>query len=120
MSGVEILATEEVATSFGFCWLGFLLVVILGGCAVIMIGVGAWNKDSKDVGIPVICGTLPVVLLMALFAGFAGNGEPTKYETRYKVTISDEVSMNEFLERYEIIDQEGKIYTVRETHGINK
>lgn len=39
---------------------------------------------------------------------------PTAYETHYKVLISDEVSMNEFLEQYEIIDQEGKIFTVRE------
>ena len=32
----------------------------------------------------------------------------------YKVTIDDSVSMNEFLDKYEIIDQEGKIYTVKE------
>lgn len=32
----------------------------------------------------------------------------------YKVTISDEVSLNEFFNKYEIIDQEGKIYTVKE------
>lgn len=46
--------------------------------------------------------------------GFAKNQMPAEYETQYKVTISDEVSMNDFLARYEIIDQEGKIYTVRE------
>lgn len=39
---------------------------------------------------------------------------PKEYETRYKVIISDEVSMNDFTTRYKIIDQEGKIYTVRE------
>ena len=38
----------------------------------------------------------------------------TKYETQYKVTISDEVKMDEFCEKYEIIEQDGKIYTVRE------
>jgi hypothetical protein len=42
---------------------------------------------------------------------------PDEYETQYKVTISDEVFMNDFLDRYEIIDQEGKIYTVRERNG---
>ena len=35
-------------------------------------------------------------------------------DTTYKVTIDDSVSMNEFLDKYEIIDQEGKIYTVKE------
>ena len=39
---------------------------------------------------------------------------PEKYETQYKVTISDEVSFNEFMDKYEILDQEGKIYTVKE------
>lgn len=39
---------------------------------------------------------------------------PSKYETQYKVAVSDEVLMNEFNEKYEIVEQEGKIYTVRE------
>jgi len=39
---------------------------------------------------------------------------PTAYKTQYKVVISDEVPMNEFYERYEVISQEGKIYTIRE------
>ena len=40
--------------------------------------------------------------------------EPTKYETRYKVTIYYDMLMNDFLEKYEIVSQDGKIYTVRE------
>ena len=35
-------------------------------------------------------------------------------ETRYQVTVDDSVNMNDFLSRYEIIDVEGKIYTVKE------
>ena len=52
----------------------------------------------------------------AFYGSLFGNAcdVSTTYETQYKVTISDEVLMNEFLERYEIVDQEGKIYTVRE------
>lgn len=37
-----------------------------------------------------------------------------KHETRYQVTVDDSVSMNEFQNKYEIIEVEGKIYTVRE------
>lgn len=32
----------------------------------------------------------------------------------YKVTISDSVSFNELYEKYEIVEQEGEIYTLRE------
>ena len=39
---------------------------------------------------------------------------PSECETQYKVIISDEVQMNDFISRYEIISTEGKIYTVRE------
>jgi hypothetical protein len=44
----------------------------------------------------------------------------SEYETdtidhiEYKVAIDDSVSINEFLDKYEIIGQEGKIYTVKE------
>lgn len=32
----------------------------------------------------------------------------------YKVTISDDVSFNEFNKKYEVVEQEGEIYTIRE------
>lgn len=39
----------------------------------------------------------------------------TKYEvTEYKTIISDNVKFNEFNDRYIIIEQEGKIYKIRE------
>ena len=48
----------------------------------------------------------------------SGNPNYTIYKidglTPPKVTINDSVSMNEFLDKYEILDQEGKIYTVKE------
>ena len=33
---------------------------------------------------------------------------------QYKVTISDDVNFVEFTERYEVIEQDDKIYTIRE------
>lgn len=35
----------------------------------------------------------------------------------YKVTISDSVSFNELYGKYEIVEQEGEIYTIRERRG---
>lgn len=37
-----------------------------------------------------------------------------KYETRYQVITDDSVSINQFQNKYEIIEVEGKIYTVKE------
>ena len=41
--------------------------------------------------------------------------QKTKYEvTEYKIIISDNVKFNEFNDRYIIVEQEGKIYKIRE------
>ena len=111
MNGVEILSVQEVVTETtsnwwlaGFVWLG---VIVFGGI------IGFWISRQGEV---VIAGCL-VAALLGIFA-FAGvvvaTNKPVEYETHYKVTIDDSVSMNEFLDKYEIIDQEGKIYTVKE------
>ena len=114
MTGVEILATQEVATAFTFNSTSFCIalgIFIVGG---FLIGIMAsivecdWNYMWISVVMMTLAGFIAGVLV--------GNANhiPSEYETQYKITISDEVSMNEFFERYEIIDQEGKIYTVRE------
>ena len=114
MTGVEILAMEEVAIAFGFCWEAFFIMLIAGGAVAIFISALATHNDGCDIGVPVLTILLGVVLLLSILLGNIGKGEPTEYETHYKVIISDEVSMNDFLSKYEIIDQEDKIYTVRE------
>ena len=114
MTGVEILATQEVATVFGMNWNALLFTVaICGFFGAFLFGfclIGLWNWWKRA-----LCG-FGVALVLTLLIGGAAyqNDKPLEYETQYKVTISDEVSMNDFLDRYEIVSQEGKIYTVRE------
>jgi hypothetical protein len=114
MTGVEILATEEIATSFDFNWESLWLAV--GICMVACVAIGSIISlvTGDTVGIFVFA-TIGV-LASAMFGPIAGDADktPTEYETHYKVTITDEVSMNDFLAKYEILDHEGKIYTVRE------
>jgi hypothetical protein len=58
------------------------------------------------------------LLIGSLFGALGGLSEkqaiPKKYETYYQVIISDNVNITEFLEKYEIVGQNGKIYTVKE------
>lgn len=115
MSGVEILATEEVAIAWeSWNWEGFLLTV--GICFLVAIVVGILVGVPDDLGLGVTIFLIIFLVGGALFGTLAGRttGDPIEYETQYKVTIDDSVSMNEFIEKYEIIDQDGKIYTVRE------
>ena len=117
MTGVEILATEQVATAFGFGWEVFWIAGLLIGIVLALAFWGLAECNYLGTG-----GTIAMVIIgfligMGVFGtliGFTTDGAPTAYETHYKVTISDEVPMNEFLEHYEIVDQEGKIFVVRE------
>lgn len=113
ITGVEILAIEEVAINFAFNWAAFWIAagVTFGICLIIGFIVGLTDGWSCF-GICVVLG----IIFGGILGAIAGAGEqkPTEYEAHYKVTISDEVSMNEFTEKYEIIDQDGKIYTIRE------
>lgn len=113
MTGVEILTTEQVATSFAFHWTAALItgfIVFLAG--VVFSAVNIKPIDWIDWVFCTIAG-----LVCAIFFAFVSGvlmQVPADYETQYKITISDEVQLNEFNEKYEIINQDGKIYTVRE------
>lgn len=115
MTGIEILATSEVVASYKFSWLIYFGVIIAFMIFLAFINYAATSYPTIS---DIIFGALFGILVGAVIGLLpAGCIIPHEYETHYKVIISDEVSMNDFLERYEIIDQEGKIYTVRERDG---
>lgn len=117
MSGVEVLAVERVAVAFGFDWSAFIFLGLVFGLLFAMIGfiiALAFNHSDLITGVFVGLSILAGLALAAFFASVSISGPPTEFESHYKVTISDEMKMNDFLERYEIIDQDGKILIVRE------
>lgn len=115
MTGVEILATEEVAVAWAsWNWNNFLFVVVISLFVGAIFGVISGAIDDWSEGIIVF---LSVAIIGSVFFGTvvgASTGEPTEYETIYKVVIDDSVSINDFVDKYEIVSQDGKIYTVRE------
>lgn len=116
MTGVEILAMEEVVAGTAFNWLAFWITVgISAGVGFLVALLGSSHRWGFEWNffIPIWILFLILGILFGVLAGvFAAT--PMETETHYKALISDEVSMNEFLERYEIVDQEGKIYTIKE------
>lgn len=108
MNGVIILNSYESLTNFNFILLisilcaWFFAVAILALFALLKYGCNSW----KEPAFLVICVVLTIVCGCLI--------PEDKYETRYQVTVDDSVSMNKFQNKYEIIEVEGKIYTVRE------
>ena len=116
MNGVEILASSKVVIEIAFNWQIFW--IFLGGILVLSISLSLFLNFLDEFGLKNAMKVGVIVgLLFGIFTGIVsgfGCGIPLAYETRHKVIISDEVQMKDFLEKYEILDQEGKIYTVRE------
>ena len=115
MTGIEVLVAQEVATKFTFNWSAFWITfgIIFG----IALFVGIITSFLSDDWSNSLCGVFAGIIIGLFFGAMVGDvmlHTPTAYETQYKVTVSDEVPINEFLEKYEIIEQEGKIYTIRE------
>lgn len=86
-------------------------VVIAGTCAAIEWIVGQVLIDHNKS--PIIPGLAILIYLTIAVFELIDNRNDIDY-IEYKVAIDDSVSINEFLDKYEILDQEGKIYTVKE------
>ena len=109
MEGVEILSSTPIYNTFLPEWMGAIgfiltMVVFIVGIALICAEQYSWL---------ILCGVLIAVTLVATVLGSTDN-KNNIHHTEYKVIINDSVKMNDFVEYYEILDQEDKIYTVKE------
>lgn len=109
MNGVEILSSETIYnTILPECWLAIGL-----GLGFISIVLAVWCFISGQMECASIC--VIAVICSVIVGSLGGTYSKTDINhIKYKVTIDDSVSMNEFLDKYEILDQEGKIYTAKE------
>lgn len=113
MNGIEILASNQVVTGYD---LSSAAINSMVATFIVCIGIGIYffikERDFVDILGMAVAG----LFLSIIFGGSVQSitKEPSGYETQYKITISDEVKMNDFYEKYEIVDQDGKIFTVRE------
>lgn len=119
MNGVEILAVEQLAVDWKFNSkvFGVMFLILFGLCVILGIICAIQENDIFMFLGMTLLGII-VGSVVGLVAGMV-EGIPTEYVDEYKVTVSGEVSLTEFVERYEIIDQQGKIYTVRERENNN-
>ena len=109
MEGVMILDSYTSGGFDGEALVTGILFAILGLCALAVAIIIAAEGEGTAFFL-----LIPFVLCMVLscLAFSAINSNPE--ETIYKVLVDDSVPMNEFYSRYEIIDQEGLIYTIKE------
>ena len=116
LKGVTILNSYDV-TSPEWCGTFFLLLLLvfvaISGIALIVY-IFRNSKQRKDAFVPSFI--VSIFTLLGFFVSIHGFTHllENKYQTRYEVTVSDEVNFNEFNSKYEIVTQKGLIYTIIE------
>ena len=106
LEGITVLNTFVISSVIGtgtFVLMGLACIVI-----GFLVGLAVWDGEVA----PAI---IQSILTAAIVLGIAGyiNKDATDI-VRYEVTISEEVNLTEFTERYKIIEQRGDIYVIEE------
>ena len=112
MIGMEILYIEPIMNLGVFPALVFIFG--LGACFCFLVslccGAESCDKATKVWGVmTAVCVGLVIILGIV---GLHTEKETGRY--RYEATISEDVSMTEFYEQYEVIEQRGEIWVIED------
>ena len=116
LKGVTILNSYDIITPEWhdtiFPAIVFSFVAVSGIALIIYLLLD--SKRIKDALTPSVI--IVLFTLLSIFVSIHGftHLPENKYQTRYEVTVSDEVNFNEFNSKYEIVKQNGLIYTIIE------
>lgn len=109
MEGVEILSSTSIYNTFLPEWMAVISFILI--FVVFIVGIVIVYAERYSWLIPCAV-VLVAVFAVAIFGGI--DNKNSIHHMEHKVIVNDSVKMNDFLEYYEVLDQEGKIYTVRE------
>lgn len=104
LNGIEVLNESYIPNGFNTFLTTIVIFCLIVGAITLAIGI----TDGK-----IIISIIGGILLVILFSIVGYSTQPSDIK-QYQVTISDNVSMVEFSERYEVINVEGKIWTIVE------
>lgn len=108
MEGITILNSYEYLTNFSIIFALIMLCALLFSASVLtlfaLVKYGFYT--CKGLVFLVACIAFTIICSFCI--------PEKKYETLYQVTIDDSVSMAEFTSKYEVVKQEGSLYTIIE------
>lgn len=112
IDGVTVLASEVVTTSCPIINIMFYIFVGLSilGFFSFIIGAAADSLGFVQTGVITLGCALALFLIGLPIDAITQIPDYTKYE----VILDDSVSMNEFMNTYEILEQRGQIYVIKE------
>lgn len=108
INGVEYLYTIPAEEPMSY-WILLAVFFVAFAFFGIMLLIYSYLGGFEDIVAASIMAA--IVTLISFFAIKNHNANELNPE-RYAVTISDEVSMNEFVESYTIVEQKGNVYII--------
>lgn len=118
MYGVNILSEMSVrGEELGVVVVWCLLTIVYIVCGI-WDNVEHWRYSGWGTRITsIICILIVGLLVLVIAVGLCV--EYDTFHTEYEVTIDDSVGFNEFTNRYEIVSQDGDVYTVIEKEPVD-
>ena len=118
MEGITVLYQEPIFKTIGVNENILNILVLLFIFMVLGAIISSLCMSFKGTIIFSVLGLITIVSIAVLDSHSTSTEELDHYE--YKVTIDDSVPMKEFLSKYEIINQEGEIFTIVERENTNE
>ena len=116
LKGITVLNTYDIITPEWndkiFSAVVFSIIAVSGIALIIYLLLD--SKRIKDALTPSVI--IVLFTLLSIFVSIHGftHLPENKYQTRYEVTVSNDVNFNEFTSKYQVVKQEGLIYTIIE------
>ena len=119
---MTLLNKVDVVVGYTGGWTNTMLIpiIVLGVVLVILtiVFVVCFSDMEMEDRISLFFCTLGVaMLLIMLTMSEWRRGGDEIVETHYQVTFDDDTPINEIYEKYEVIDQQGRIFTIKEKTG---
>ena len=107
---MEILNVGTTTIDYLGGWSAGVIALIVCGVVFFIISLicGLWDYET----LAMVSFVIGFICMFGAYYNYHTNN-PVKVTT-YQVILDDSISYNEFVEKYEVIKQEGRIYTVYE------
>ena len=112
IEGVEILSVVDYTTD-NIILISLLSLMVVLTITAIILTIIYMIEYSEFNGIVAVVLIIFCIVIGISIVGIIHTARHFN-EKAYKVTISNEVSFKEFTDKYEVVDQDGEIYTIKE------
>ena len=112
MNGITVLSVGEYTQTIGGVWtIGAVLLLVFGILTLILGAMAFFASDTAGCFVGLFACFIGGCMIASSIQEYKNSG-PQISIPQYKVIVSDSVPYNEFVEKYNVLDIEGKIYTI--------